>query len=135
MIEGRTPLGTGGNQVLWQWDDGTDASRYRLVRVNDGNLRAIMTVAGVDVVNLDLGPVANDADLKVVPSWRAGQFAASLNGEAAVVDTAYTGPLPVVSTLRCGSGATSGDEWFGTFACLGVFDRSYSPAELPEVWA
>ncbi|EXL09715.1 hypothetical protein BG36_20860 [Aquamicrobium defluvii] len=135
VIEGRTPLGTGGNQVLWQWDDGTDASRYRLVRVNDGNLRAIMTVAGVDVVNLDLGPVANDADLKVVPSWRAGQFAASLNGEAAVVDTAYTGPLPVVSTLRCGSGATSGDEWFGTFACLGVFDRSYSPAELPEVWA
>lgn len=135
VIEGRTPLGTGGNQVLWQWDDGTDASRYRLVRVNDGNLRAIMTVAGVDVVDLDLGPVANDADLKVVLSWRSGQFAASLNGAAAVVDTSYTGPLPVVSTVRCGSGATSGDEWFGTFACLGVFDRSYSPAELPEVWA
>lgn len=135
VIEGRTPLGTGGNQVLWQWDDGTDANRYRLVRVNDGNLRAIMTVAGVDVVNLDLGPVANDADLKVVPSWRAGQFAASLNGAAAVVNTSYTGPLPVVSTVRCGSGATSGDKWYGTMARLGIFDRAYNPAELSEVWA
>ncbi|EXL08729.1 phage head spike fiber domain-containing protein [Aquamicrobium defluvii] len=135
VIEGRTPLGTGGNQVLWQWDDGTDANRYRLVRVNDGNLRAIMTVAGVDVVNLDLGPVANDADLKVVPSWRAGQFAASLNGAAAVVDTSYTGPLPVVSTVRCGSGATSGDEWYGTMARLGVFDKAYSPAQIKEMSA
>lgn len=134
-IEGRSPLGTGGNQVLWQWDDGTDANRYRLVRVNGGNLRAIMTVTGVDVVNLDLGPVANDADLKVVPSWRAGQFAASLNGAAAVVDTSYTGPLPVVSTVRCGSGVTSGDKWYGTMARLGAFNRAYSPAELPEVWA
>lgn len=136
VIEGRTPGGVSPiSQCLWQWDDGTDANRYRLVRVNDGNLRAIMSVAGVDVVNLDLGSVANDADLKVVPSWRAGQFAASLNGAAAVVDTAYTGPLPVVSTVRCGSGATSGDEWFGTIARLGIFDRAYSPAELPEVWA
>lgn len=135
VIEGRTPLGTGGNQVLWQWDDGADANRYRLVRVNDGNLRAIMTVTGVDVVNLDLGPVANDADLKVVPSWRSGQFAASLNGAAAVVDTAYTGPMPVVSTVRCGSGATSGDEWFGTIAHLGLFDKAYSPAQIQEMSA
>lgn len=135
VIEARSPLGTGGNQVLWQWDDGTDANRYRLVRVNDGNLRAIMTVAGVDEVNLDLGPVANDADLKVVSSWRAGQFAASLNGAAAVVDTAYTGPLPVVSTVRCGSGATSGDEWFGAVARIGIFDRTYDPSQLPEAWA
>jgi len=130
VIEARSPLGIGGNQVLWQWDDGTDDNRYRLVRTGDGKLHAVVTVAGVDVVDLDLGPAGNSTNFKVVATWQAGQFAASLNGAAAVVDTAYTGLLPDCSIVRCGAGVASGSEWFGTVARFSLFDRAYSAADL-----
>lgn len=133
VVEGTTASGLTGNQVLWQWDDGTESNRYRLVRDNARILRAIMTVSGVDVVNLNLGAVADRSDLKVAFPFKAGMFAASVNGAAAVVDAAYSGPLPVVTTKRIGCSAVSGSEWFGTVERPGRFDKAYNPAQAQEM--
>ena len=132
VISARTPLGADGNQTLWCWDDGTTANRLRLVRDSSRHIRLIVTVFGTDVVNLDIGTVADDTTFKVAASWKVGQFVASLNGGTPVIDTSYSGPLPVVTTLREGS-SSAGEEWFGTIGEHTRFDKVYAGAELQEI--
>lgn len=130
VVSARTPLGADGNQTLWCWDDGTTANRYRLVRDSARHLRFIVTVSGTDVVNLDLGTVADDTAFKVAASWKSGQFVASLNGAAAVTDSTYAGALPTVTTMREGS-SSNGSEWFGTIKRMRRYSTAYSAAQLP----
>lgn len=129
-VSARTALGADGSQTLWCWDDGTTANRYRLVRDSSRHLRFVATVSGTDVVNLDLGTVADDTGLKVAASWKSGLFAASLNGAAAVTDSSYAGSLPSVTTMREGS-SSNGSEWFGTIKRMRRYSTAYSAAQLP----
>lgn len=115
VISGRAAAGMGGNQVLWQWDDGTDSNRYRLVRAGDRVLHAVVTVGGADVVDLYLGAIADNAAFKIKFSWEGGRFAGRLNDAAAVVDMAYGGALPTVSTIRIGQ------DWFHTIASTDIY--------------
>lgn len=79
VIDGHTAPGINGDQTFWCWDDNTTGNRIRLMRDADRVVRWIVTVGGVDVINLDMGAVADNTDLKVSASW-GGVNAASLNG-------------------------------------------------------
>lgn len=110
-IRGRTASGiNSANQVLWQVDDGTESNRLRIVRDTSLNLRFIVTTAGVEQANLNLGAVAHSTAFSVTVTWATNNFSASLNGGAPITDVA--GTVPTVTTLRLGSSAT-GEQWAG----------------------
>lgn len=128
LVHFRTAPGKEGNQVLWHWDDGTSDERIRLVRASTGNVHFIVTVAGVDEVNLDLGNVADSTSARVAFSWTAGSYAASLNGGTPVTSS-YAGSLPTVTTIRVGR-SSSGNEAFATFARDVRWSQALSVQEL-----
>lgn len=128
-IHARTAIGTERDQVLWQWDDGSEANRYRIMRDKDRDLHVIVTVASAPAVDLVLGAVANDADLAIAFAWEMGRFSASLNGGAVATNTNYTGALPAVCTLREGTD-TNGRAWFGTIARMARYAAAYSDAQI-----
>jgi len=129
LISARTPLGVGGDQNLWCWDDGTTGNRYRLYRVSSTSLMFEVRVGGADVVVLNLGEVADDTDFTVAASWRVGSFHASLNGAVAVSSEAYVGALPAVTTLREGRSSV-GEEWFGTIARMARYSVAYTAEQV-----
>ena len=80
--------------------DGTSAERFTL-RSNAGS--AIFTVAdgGVTVVSLTAGAVTPNVTYKLAGAYAVNDFAASLAGAAAVVDT--SGTLPTVDKMFLGA--------------------------------
>lgn len=135
VIEGRTPRGVSPiSQCLWQWG-AIAANRHFIVRRTSRVMSYVLAISSVSVVTLDMAAVEDDADFRVAVSWRSGQISASLNGGSAVVSTAFSGEFPAASPILVGRSQDFDQAWFGTVARLGIFDRAYSPAELPEVWA
>lgn len=118
-ITGKAAYGRGSiDQVLWQWDDGTENNRLRIVRDSSANLRFIATSGGVQQANLVLGTVINNLIFGVTVNWTASAFAGSLNG-AAVVSTA-SGTVPSgLTTQRFGQDST-GNYWWGYIGTVGV---------------
>jgi len=110
-ISGRAPYGK-GKAVLWQVDDGSENNRLRIERDTSSNLRCIVTVGGVEQANLNLGAVALGADFSVAFAWADNDFAASLDGAAAVTDTSGTVPAGL-ATMRFGQSFT-GEHWSST---------------------
>lgn len=117
VAEGWTARGGGVSQVLFQVDDGTEDNRYRVYRDSSNHVRFVVTAGGVEQCNLDLGTVANLTHFKVAARAASGDFAASINGGAAVTDS--SGILPVVTTLRSGAGM-SGYQWGGHLTSLSI---------------
>lgn len=111
VLSATTAPGVGSaNQVLWQYDDGTENNRIRVVRETSTNLRAIVTSGGVEQANLDLSTVANSTGFKMGLRWGANDFAATLNGAAVVTDA--LGAVPSgLTTQRVGSNSTSTSQW------------------------
>lgn len=110
-VSARAPYGN-GLAILWQVDDGSEDDRLRIVRDASGNLRCIATVGGVEQCNLNLGAVARGADFSVAFAWEADDFAASLDGAAAVTDTSGSVPSGL-TTMRFGHSFT-GEHWNST---------------------
>lgn len=138
VIRARAALGGGATQVLWQGgsDVTTNTNRVYLIRNPSGVLVALVNQGGgPDVVTLVLGAVADGEDFKVALSWRQGRVAASRNGGAPVVNTAYTGPMPTVVRTAEGAQPSGSLAWFGTIARTVRWDRAYSPAQLQEMSA
>lgn len=86
----------------------TDTSN--MIKIGSGatatTLLAEVIVGGVVQASLVLTTgMAVNTTYKVALSWRANDFAASLNGGAVVTDTA--GTVPAVTTLRIGDGANA----------------------------
>ncbi len=82
-------------------------------------------------VETSQGPiVADNTDFAAAVTFKKGQYALSLNGAPALVNTAYTGDLPVVNTYRIGS-SNVGEQWGGTVASLRLTPRATDPADLP----
>lgn len=119
VIEGRAAAGADGNQVLWQKDDGTAANRIRLVR-NGTSLNLVVTNASVDTTKV-IGALANDTAFKVALRWAANDFAASLNGDAAVTEAGPAVPAGLTN-IRYGRGV-SAEGWFGTIKSYARFDN------------
>jgi len=104
ILRGRTAKGS-GTQVFGQIDDGSESNRVRIVRDSSNVMRCIVTVAGVEVANLNLGTVANDTAFAVGFSWAANSFTATLNGGTEVTDT--SGAVPSgLTTWRVGASFT-----------------------------
>lgn len=127
-------IASGVTQVLWQIDDGTSASRL-FVRREEGTgaMTAYSIVSGALAAILPLGAVANGAAFKVAFAWKAGSFAASLNGAAAV--TATSGAIPAgLTTLRVGHDA-AGNRLNSTISRLTGFSRRLADATHPLLTA
>ncbi len=129
VVRGRTAKGA-STQTLLQWDDGTNNNRLIVSRSSTRAVECFAIVGGTQAVRLNMGNRADDTDISVAFSWRQGRFAASLDGQAAVIDTTYSGPLPIVSrfcTGHRGSGSFAAD---GTIASVRILPKSYDPADL-----
>ena len=127
VIEGRA-ASVLGSQVLWHWDDDSEANRYRIIRDASGNARLIVTTGGTDNVNLNMGSLANNTDYRIAASFKSGSYSASLNGAAAATSS-YAGSLPTVSKMRVGQSKT-GDQASATIARVRILPKSYGPADL-----
>ncbi|KAA0573326.1 hypothetical protein FZ983_30395 [Azospirillum sp. B21] len=114
-------LPSGAAQVLWQIDGGSPANRLLVQRGSDGGLSAYSIVGGSVVAVTFLGILANNSPFKVSFGWKAGSFAASLNGGGAV--TASGGAIPTgLTTLRIGHD-TAGYHLNGWLSRLTGFSR------------
>lgn len=106
-----------GTQTVWSLDDGTGNERYTL-RANAGTLGMFVNDGNVQQALLSLGSVSANTTYRVAFAYAVNDFAASINGAAAVVDTA--GTLPTVTQLVIGS-RISGTEplfgWVGSLSC------------------
>lgn len=120
-------LPSGTAQVLHQEDVGSEANRRRIVWGTDGKLRAIFTVNSVEIANLDLGSVAANTAIKVAAAHGQSDFAASLNGGAAV--TVTTGNVPAAAWLRIGRSFT-GESWAGLIDGVQHWNARLSNANL-----
>ncbi len=127
VVEGRAAPGL-GSQVLWQWDDDSEANRYRIIRGLSGNARLIVTTGGTDNVNLDMGALANNTDYRIAASFKSGSYSASLNGAAAATSS-YAGSLPSVSKMRVGQ-SKAGDQASATIARTIDFTKAYTAAQV-----
>lgn len=110
-ISARAPHGIAA-AVLWQVDDGSEDNRLRIERDATGDLHCIVTAGGVAQADLDLGAVAGGADFSVAFAWASDDFAASLDGAAAVTDTSGSVPSGL-TTMRFGHSFT-GEHWSST---------------------
>lgn len=126
-LVGRSPTGLDGDQVIWQADDGSENNRYRLVRKSTGHAHFIVTAAGVQQFDLDLGALADDTRFGIAASWRAAKSSGSLSGAAAV--TAGAATMPPASVMRLGHGF-SGNGFFGHIETV-----RYQPARVSSALA
>ncbi len=132
---GRTALGapaTGAVQVLAQYDDGSAGNRIRIGRDGNKILRCVVTTAGTEVVNLNLGTVADATAFRVAFSWSSSGFSASLNGETCVTTTAATLPSGLTAH-RIGSDAAGGSQWGGHISHDVYFPAALSDAQLQAI--
>lgn len=109
VVSARTPSGI-GTQTVWSWDDGTSENRIRVYRNFSCEVHCVVTVGGVDQVDLNLGVVVANTSFKAGFAWAENDFAASLNG--ATVVSATGGSVPRgLTTIRPGSDI-SGNYWY-----------------------
>lgn len=131
IVEARTAPGkvSSGSQGLFYWEDGTVNNRIIVARLPAGAMFMQMNVDGSTpkVTVLDTANLPDNTDFKAAMSWELGRFSLSVNGAPARVSTSYTGPLPLINSIRIG---TSG-LWGGTVARLRLTPHATDPSELP----
>jgi hypothetical protein len=84
--------------VSWSVSDGTNNERFQSNFQADSHLVAVD--GGVPQAIIDAGTVSSNTDTKIAGSWAVNDFAASINGGAAVTYGAAT--LPTVTSLYLG---------------------------------
>jgi|GEM_PF-397546 len=116
LIKAATPPGTPAAEcTLWSADDGTDNNYLRVVYYSDGHIHVLVEAAGSPQANLDMGAVTASAAFALALTAAAGNFAASINGGAAVSTSSGSMPTGLVHD-RLGSGVDAGYEWFSDIA-------------------
>ncbi len=115
LIKATTPPGVGAEQTLWSADDGTDNNYIRVIYFSDGHIRVLVEAGGSSQANLDMGAVAVNTAFAIALTAAAGNFAASINGGAAVSTSSGSMPTGLVND-RLGSGVDAGYEWFSDIA-------------------
>lgn len=128
VIKATTPRGSVVTRVLWQIDDGTASNRFRIERDTSKQIRFIVTDGGVEQANINLGVVADNTGFTVAAAWSANDFAASLNGGAALTDS--SGTLPAVTTFKFGYSSTAGQEWNRHIKTGAYIPRRLSNSEM-----
>lgn len=116
LLKATTPPGTPATEcTLWSADDGSDANYIRVVYYSDGHIHLLVEAGGSSQINLDLGAVAANTAFTIALTAAAANFAASINGGAAVSTSSGSMPTGLVND-RLGSGVDAGYEWFSDIA-------------------
>jgi hypothetical protein len=117
---------------LFSTDDGTASNRI-ITYFNVANSPAFRVVSGgVDQANFSAGTIAQNATFKLSTAYATNDFAASLNGAAAVTDTSGTVPSGQ-TTARIGSNVSSANFINGYLRRITYYPRRLSNAELQAI--
>ena len=119
-----------GIRTIMAINDGTADESIRL-RTNGTNPLFTVTDNGVDITNIDAGTVATGTSYKFAGAYALNNFAASINGGAAVTDA--PGALPVNRMLIGNSSA--GNYLNGTIARIAYYPRRLANTELQGITA
>ena len=93
-----------GTRTILDANDNTVNESIRLATVAADPFFTV-TDGGVDQANIDAGTIAANATYKIAGAYTLNDFAASIGGGAAVVDT--SGTLPTVNQLQIGNSPAS----------------------------
>jgi hypothetical protein len=116
------------DQVWWQVDDGTDASRVTLRRDAGRHLQLEVFVTNL-VARVDLGVLADGATFAV--AFRIGVADLSVSRDGGPATRATTGGMPSTSFERLGGGLAPGVACFGHLARARRWWSPATDAELP----
>jgi hypothetical protein len=117
-----------GIRTIMAINDGTANESIRL-RTDGTNPLFTVTDNGVDITNLDAGTVATGTSYKFAGAYALNNFAASINGGAAVTDA--PGALPV-NQMMIGNSA-AGNYLNGTIAQIAYYNRRLANTELQGI--
>jgi hypothetical protein len=119
---------------LFSTDDGTASNRI-VTYFNVANSPAFRVVSGgVDQANFSAGTITQNATFKLSTAYATNDFAASLNGAAAVTDTSGTVPSGQ-TTARIGSNVSSANFINGYLRRITYYPRRLANAELQAITA
>jgi hypothetical protein len=123
-----TPFNVAAARRAIQMDDGTANERVTLG--TDATPNGLFTVidGGVSQAAIATGTPAANTTIKLAASWTADDFALSVDGAAAEVDT--SGTIPTMTTLRFGSGPSAAEPLNGHIRKIVALPRAMSDAEL-----
>jgi len=103
-----------------------------LYRNTSGAMILAVKRNAVDVASLNLGVVADGADIEIAFACTTNRFSVSLNGGTVVTDT--SGVLPGLARLRIGRdyAGTAGQVWDAPISRVRLYAEALADAELPN---
>lgn len=120
VVTGHTAMGVdSADQVIFQWDDGSEDNRIRIFRDSSRVVRCIATVSTAAQCNLNLGMVGDDTDFSIAFAVATNDFSGILDYGTPVTDTSGTAPSGL-TTMRFGHD-TADDYMFGYIKTVEVF--------------
>ncbi len=132
LVQGRTAVGGGVDQVALQLDDTTANERVTLFRNTSDEMHFVVADGGVQQCDLDLGTVADDTDFTVAFRLKAGAISAYLVGGTRQ-DGPGTETLPTVTVGRVGADL-SGNQLDGHILAISNDQTDLTNGQL-EAWA
>jgi hypothetical protein len=127
LVNASTPAN--GDRTVLATDDNTANEMIRL-RTEGTNPFFKVTDGGSEVVAIDAGTVTVNTTFKLAGAYKLDDFAASINGGAAVTDTA--GTIPTVDQMRIGAGQ-GGNTMCGHIASVRYFKKRLPDAKLVTI--
>jgi hypothetical protein len=127
LVNASTPAN--GDRTVLATDDNTANEMIRL-RTEGTNPFFKVTDGGSEVVAIDAGTVTVNTTFKLAGAYKLDDFAASINGGAAVTDTA--GTIPTVDQMRIGAGQ-GGNTMCGHIAAIRYFKKRLPDAKLVTI--
>lgn len=127
-VEGFTGFDAG---VVLQIDDGTENERFRIERDASNDMIVTVTDGSVEQAAIDAGNVADHTAFRLAIRFSDGDFSASLDGAAVVVDA--LGTIPTMTTIRIGHDTAAGEEFNGYIGKVRVLDTGLTDAELIQL--
>lgn len=110
---------TGEFQVLYHFDNGSEANDFELYRNDAGHLFLEVHQASASTALIDLGVVENSTPYRVAATGNASGIAASLNGATALTDTLSAWPSGM-TVERYGINALGTRPWGAEISHVGT---------------
>jgi hypothetical protein len=134
LLKGRTAPSIGStDQVVAQWDDGTEDNRVTVLRrgsSTQGEIAVQVVDGGASQADFDSGAtIADDTDFAIALRISASDFAASLDGASVATDGAGTLPSGI-TTFRAGDNVANTKTWGGSLAVVGEWTAALSDDAL-----
>lgn len=121
-------LNLSANARVVHIDDTTANERIVLTKRSTNTGQMFVTDGGMAQASFDAGSLTQNSANQLAAVYEANDFAASLNGAAAVIDT--SGTLPTVTILRVGTDVTAGSECYGPIRRVAYYNARLPNATL-----